>query len=45
LVIAEHTNGIGTHPDPELLNVHDPRYPLQSECVFKDDEANAHYFI
>jgi hypothetical protein len=28
--MAEHTNGIGTHPDPVLLKVHDPRYPLQS---------------
>jgi hypothetical protein len=44
-VIAEHTKGIGTHPDPVLLKVHDERYPLQSECVVKADEAKAHYFI
>lgn len=44
-MIAEHTNGIGTHPDPVLLKVHDPKYPLQSECVLNDDDAKAHYFM
>ena len=44
-MIAEQTKGIGTHPVPVLLKVHDPRYPLQSAWVLKADEAKAHYFM
>jgi hypothetical protein len=43
-VIDEHCKGMGTHPEPVLLTVHEPKYPLQSECKMYDDDANEHYF-
>jgi hypothetical protein len=43
--MAEHCKGIGTHPEPVLLKVHEPRYPLQSEWAANDDDANAHCFV
>jgi hypothetical protein len=44
-VIAEHIKGIGVHPNPVLLNVHDLRYPLQSAWVANDYGAKIHSFL